>query len=164
MQTIKSRWHSESGAGGTFIYFLLSLPFFWMIFAYTIDHQIASYARDQVENNAQISIASAATQLEVNSHKISTTQAKRIAIEQYTLNRDANTKHVACAKTSDLKTGETLQGGTCKWILKSFTRAADQRSVTMTVKEVVPANLSSAFNKAGYTLNVKVSATTRQSR
>lgn len=154
---------SETGAGGTFIFFLISLPFIWMIFSFSVDHQFAAATRDAIEHNAQSAITSAATQLNATNGMINTTEARRIAIEQYTDVRETNIRHVRCARKSDLSGSETLQGGTCKWILKGFKRSANGRTLYMSIKEIKPATMSKSFNKKGYTLNIDVSSTLRAS-
>lgn len=165
-QTLSKRLSSERGAGGTLIFFIISLPFIWIMFTLVVDFQYASQARDMIEDNVQTAVQSSVSALDTNKATINLAKGKALAIDQYSRNRAVDINQVKCATTSDLKTGETLQGTTsCKWILKEYKRAADRKSVTMTVREIVAAPMTGgAFNKGGFNVIAKASGEIRYSR
>lgn len=121
-----------------FITVFLMLPVLAAFFGLAVDGAKGRYAQQQAQNNVQSAAVAGASQLDTNAAKINFAGAKATAIDSYTKNRANYGKNMRCAKAGDVKAGESLQGGSCPWILTGFTVAPDGKSLSMSVREYTP--------------------------
>lgn len=137
---------------------IIALPLLMVIFGLAIDGARGHYAAQQVTGNVQSAISAGVSQINTKNGKIVTADAKTYAIDSYTKNRAQFASAVRCAKSSDLKSGETLQGDkSCRWILSSFKSSG--YTITMQVREFSP-NLWSRAIKKDFAVSARVSAST----
>ena len=145
----------EFGAS-SFIIVIMLLPLLVGTIGLGIDMSHGVYARQNVQNNTQSAVVSAASQRLLNSSKIDYTAAFNVAMQMYTANRENFKKTLICATPGDLRGGEQLMGGTCKWILVKFVvtnPAVGNATVFMQVREKTPNAFLSVFKVSSYQIN-----------
>lgn len=125
----------EERGSGTFMMVLLTMPLLIACFGLAVDAAHGNYIKTQAQNNTQTATVGAVSQLNLNKAVINKKKAKKIAIELYTKNRANYENGVICAKKSDLREGESLQGGSCKWILQYFNVSDNGKHLGMRVRE-----------------------------
>lgn len=142
--------------------FLLTIPMLIGVVGLGIDTSRGVYTRQNIENNAMSAIVGASTQLQTNTDQIDMAKSKEVAIQLYTSNRANYEKMVRCATSADLLAGETLQGGTCKWILVGFGTRYDVKSgkseLYMHVRERSPNVFLNTFGVAEFNIEANQAA------
>lgn len=133
-----ARFKSREEGNASLVTILLLMPVIILLLGLGIDSAKGNYARQSVDGNLQTALVAGASQLDTNTGRINFNAAKNLAITQYTDNRANYGKTLRCATASDLEPGETLQGGSCKWILTEFTISSDRQSIHMKVREFTP--------------------------
>lgn len=136
--------------------FLLTIPMLIGVVGLGIDTSRGVYTRQNIENNAMNAVVGASTQLKTNLGEVHPENARTVAIDLYTANRANYEKMVRCATPSDLQAGETLQGGTCKWILVGFGSRYDALSgrteIYLHVRERSPNVFLNTFGVAEFNI------------
>lgn len=155
-----ARLRSEDGGGG-FIFIFLSIPLIMLCFGLAIDGAQGRYMRTTVQGNVSTSVAAGATQLNLNRGTINLSNARQVTVELYSLNRRNFNRGVRCATAADAaKYGGTLKKDAdgCGWILKSFTRSEDRRTLEMHVIEFAKTNWLSGIGIKEFPMNVVASS------
>lgn len=136
---IREKGSSERGSSSLIITLIL-FPVIIATFGLAVDTAKATYVKQMAYDNLQSAAVAGASQINNNGNgRIVTSDARNVAIEQYTLNRANYVKSIRCAKSSDLKSGESLRGpSNCRWILAGFERdPGNYKQIRMTVREFV---------------------------
>lgn len=162
MKTLIKKLQEEKG-GGVLVIFLFFLPLLVGVIGLGIDTARGVYTKQNIQNNAMSAIVGASSQRLPNVETIDIIKAKEVAINLYTTNRSNFQKMVECATTADLKSPtETLQGGTCKWVLVDFGSRLDAKSgkdeIYMRVREKTPTTFIGLFGVKEFTITTEKSA------
>lgn len=155
MKRLQKLLRNERG-DGTLAMIIIMFPMIILVFGLAIDVSKGHYVRQELQNAAQTAAVSATQDINING-KIKKADALATAIQYYDKNRSTLVGTLACAKRSDLKTGEKLYGGTCPWILSKWTISSDKKTVTMHIREYVNKGWTKALGSS-WAINIETSA------